>query len=216
MTPKRLYFLLIGLIGLLLVGLLAGTYGTNSLLISQAGKLTNLKAKNLALSQEQLGLSKAKEEVKKYSSLEQITQAIVPEDKDQALTVREIVNLANQFGVNLASINFPESSLGNTTAVSTTGVAPAGASSSESAANAKLNNLSQLTAVPKIPGVYELPITVAGDPNKPVTYSAFISFLTGLEHNRRTAQVSTISLAPSTTNPELLTFTLTLNEYIKP
>jgi len=49
-----------------------------------------------------------------------------------------------------------------------------------------------------------------------VQYASFINFLSALEHNRRTAQISAITLQPSTNNPNLLAFTLTLNEYIKP
>jgi hypothetical protein len=71
-------------------------------------------------------------------------------------------------------------------------------------------------AVPNIPGVYQLQITVEGDSSKPVQYNSFLNFLTALEHNRRTAQVSTVSIAPSASNPNLLSFTLTLEEYIKP
>jgi hypothetical protein len=150
MTPKRLYFLLIGLIGLLFVGLVAGTYGTNVLLTGQANKLTGLKAKSMALSQEQLGLSKAKEEVRKYSNLEEITQAIVPEDKDQAEAVREIVNIADQNGVALAAINFPASTLGTSTTPAASSSSSAGkpataptTSSTASSASAPLNALSQ-------------------------------------------------------------------------
>jgi len=221
-TPKRLYLLLIGLITLLFVGLAAGTYGINTLLATQAGKLTSLKAKSMALSQEQLGLKQAKEEVVKYSGLEQITQAVVPEDKDQAETVREIVNLAGQNNVNLAAINFPASTLGNTAAGTTTTTSATSSAAATKAATAgnsatsPLNNLSQLIAVPSIPGVYQLTIIVDGDPNQPVKYSSFLNFLTALEHNRRTAQVNAVSIAPSASNPNLFTFTLTLNEYIKP
>jgi hypothetical protein len=224
MSPKRLFFSFLGLLLLLLVGLVAGAYGTNSLLTTQANKLTNLKAEGMALSQEQLGLNKAKEEVKKYSDLEQITQTIVPEDKNQAEAVREIVNIANQNGVSLAAINFPASTLGTSTVASSSSTSSsASASAAADAANSiansadsPLNSLSQLTAVPKIPGVYQLQITVEGDSNKPVAYGAFLNFLTALEHNRRTAQVSAISIAPSTNDTSLFTFTLTLNEYIKP
>lgn len=227
MNPKRLYFLLIGILVLLFGGLVAGTYGTNSLLSTQADKLTGLKAKSMALTQEQLGLSKAKEEVKKYSGLEKITQAIVPEDKDQAEAVREIVNIAGQAGVNLAAINFPASTLGTSTSPTATASstasssaasssAAASAASAAASANSPLNKLSQLVAVKNIPGVYQLTITVESDSNRPVTYASFIKFLSAMEHNRRTAQVSTVSITPSTNNPSLLTFTLTLNEYIKP
>jgi len=217
MSSKRLYYLLIGLITVLFVGLLAGTYGANSLLSNQADKLTALKAKSMALTEEQLTLNEAKKDVQKYASLEQIAQTVVPEDKDQAEAVREITNIAAASGVSLASINFPASTLGTSTDVTSTSSTGAAATAPAiSSANSPTDRLSQLVPVKDIPGVYELQITVAGDPNKPVAYNQFLDFLTALEYNRRTAQVSTITLAPSATNDSLLTFSLTLNEYIKP
>jgi hypothetical protein len=218
MNSKRLYLVLIGVIGLLFVAMLAGVYGANSLLSSRALKLTDLKAKSMALDRERISLIKAKQDVKKYSELHTITQSVVPEDKNQAEAVREIVKIAAANNISLAAINFPASSLGNITAATTTpapAVAPPSTAAS-SAASAKASALSQLLAVKNIPGVYQLIITVQGEPTHPVPYNKFISFLSDLEHNRRTAQVSTITIQPDPNNQNLLTFTLGLNEYIKP
>ena len=217
MSPsKRLNLALIGVIGLLLAGLAGGAYGANTLLSSRAAKLTNLKAKSLALAQEQLSLVNAKKDIKTYAGLEQIARAVVPEDKDQAEAAREIVNIAGANGVSLAAINFPASTLGTSSsgnAAATTTTPSAGTAAN---ANSSVNKFSQLLPVKNIPGVYDLQIVVRGDPNQPVQYNAFINFLGALEHNRRTAQISTITLQPNSTNPNLLTFSLTLNEYIKP
>jgi len=221
LPSKRLYFILLAIIGLLVAGLAAGAYGANNLLDSQANTLLSLKAKSQALDQEQLSLAGAKKEVKTYSSLEQTVQTIVPEDKDQAEAVREIVDIAAANNVSLAAINFPASTLGSTTPGTANGVgATSSAGTTTTPAAVNLNSstikLSQLVPVANIPGVYDLQITLQGDPNKPVQYTSFINFLSALEHNRRTAQISAITLQPSTNNPDLLTFTLTLNEYIKP
>lgn len=216
MTAKRAYLLQLAVLGLLFVGLIAGTYGASQLLTSHAAKLTSLKAKDQALSQEQLSLINAQKEVKKYSNLNAIATAIVPQDKDQAEAVREIVNLAASYNVKLAAISFPASTLGNGPTASTTGATAPSAATTGNNVNSTANATSQLQAVKNIPGVYDLQITVTGDPNQPAQYTAFINFLSALEHNRRTAQISTITLQPSTTNPALLSFSLTLNEYIKP
>lgn len=213
-STKRLYFLLIAAIGLMLVGLAGGAYGANNLLASQADKLTNLKAKSLALDQEQQGFLKAKKDIKTYANLEKIAQAVVPEDKDQAQTVREIVNIAAANGVKLSAINFPASSLGGTGVQSSQGVASS--STVKTSTSTGGGKLSQLVPVKNIPGVYNLLITVQSDSNSPVDYSSFISFLDALEHNRRTAEISTVTLQPNAANRNLLNFTLTLNEYIKP
>jgi hypothetical protein len=210
MSSKRFYLGMLIIVALLLVGLVGVTYEVNSVLATRANKLVGLKAKDQALSAEQTSLTRAKKDISKYSALAQIAKSVVPQDKDQAQAVREIVNIAGSSGLSLASIAFPASTLGSTQA----GVQPSGssASSTSSAATA----LSQLKAVSGIPGVYELDITIASDPNKPVPFNQFIGFLQGLEQNRRTSQVSAISINPDAQNNALLSFTLTLQEYIKP
>lgn len=214
MTNKRLYYLLIGIVTLLFVGLIAGTYGANKMLTSKAATLTDLKAKSKASKQEQASLIKAKEEVRTYSGLLKITRAIVPEDKDQAAAVREIVNIAAANGVSLGSISFPTSTLGNS--ITAPSSAPAAANASAKPAVQTSAVPSQLQPVKSIPGVYQLLITVQGDSSKPVRYSQFVNFLAALERNRRTAQVSSITIEPKADNRNNLTFTLSLNEYIKP
>lgn len=217
MNSKRLYFVLLGVIGLLCIGLLAGAYGANSLLASQANKLTALKAKSLAAAQEQHSLIKAKKDIQKYGDLEKIAQTVVPQDKNQAEAVREIVNIAASSGVSLAAINFPSSTLGTTVIGSGAGATtPAPTAAAPAAGSAKTAGLSQLQPVKNIPGVYQLLITVEGDTTHPVPYNKLISFLSDLEHNRRTAQVSTINLQPTAGDRSQLTFTLSLSEYIKP
>ena len=217
MNSKRLYYLLIGLLVLMAIGLLAGAYGANAVLSARAKQLTGLKAKNQALSREQVSLAAAKTNVQKYSDLEKIAESVVPQDKNQAETVRQIVNIASTNGVTLSAINFPASSLGNNVAANSVGVgAPTQATSGAASASSGSGKLSQLLPVKNIPGVYVLPITVQSDTSKPVSYNSFINFLNALEHNRRTALISGVTLQPSPANPNLLTFTLTLNEYLKP
>lgn len=220
MTSKRLHLVLLIALGLLLIGLVGGVYGTNKLLGGQADKLLGLKAKDQALSQEQLTLNQAKKDIKTYEGLNKIAQAVVPQDKNQAEAVQEIVNIAAENGVALSSINFPASSLGllpngtNSTSGSS-GTASGTAATPAAGANSRANSLSQLTPVKNIPGVYELPITISNAPNF-VQYDKFISFLSDLEHNRRTAQVQSITIQPNVQNRNQLTFNLTLSEYIKP
>lgn len=204
MTSKRLHLIMTAVLGLLFVTLVFGVYAINSSLGAEADKLVILKAKSRALSQEQLSLQASKKNIEKYAELEKIAKAVVPEDKNQAAAVREIVNIAAANNVKLASITFPASTLGS------------GADGKPATTSDAVATLSQLQPVKNIPGVYQLPITVSGDPNQPVQYTRFISFLDALEKNRRTAQVSTIALQPDPGNRNLLTFTLTLNEYIKP
>ncbi len=201
MSSKHLFYGMLAIIGLLVVGLIMGAYGADKLLLNQSKQLVSDKLQTSVLSQEQNELIQAKQDINKYQSLANITQTIVPQDKDQAETVLQIVNLAKANGVSLGSITFPSSSLGQ--AVGTP-------------SKSLTLNLSQLTPVTGIPGVYNLQLIITSDSTAPVPYSSFINFLSALENNRRTALISEISVQPNTKNRNTVTFTLTLDEYIKP
>lgn len=219
MSSKQVHKLLTGVLVCLLICLLGGAYGANKLLGTQSNKLVALKSKNQALQQEQINLDLAKKDIKTYGELNKIAEAVVPQDKDQAEAVREIVNISAANGVVLSSITFPASTLGNlpTGGVpsASSGTASGTSGAASASGNTKANTLSQLTPVPSIPGVYQLPITIKSDTDHPVLYASFINFLSDMEHNRRTSQVQSIELQPSS-NPDLVNFTLILNEYIKP
>lgn len=212
MNSKRLHLILLVTIALVCVGLIASTVQINKMLGAEAKTLVGLKAKSQALAQEQVRLQQSKRQIQDYTELEKITKAIVPEDKSQAETVREIVNIAAANGVKLGSITFPASTLGSNVKPATPGSTPSPAPTG----GGKSAALSQLQAVPSIPGVYLMPITITSDTNSPVSYNRFLEFLIDLENNRRTAQVSTITLQPDSKNPNVLTFSLSLNKYIKP
>jgi Tfp pilus assembly protein PilO len=214
MNSKRLHTALLAVLALLFIAMLGGTYGANKLLAAQADKLKAQKAKSQALDRERVSIEKAKQDIKKYSGLNKIAKAVVPQDKNQAEAVREIVNIAAANGVTLASVTFPASTLGNLPS-GTPASAGSQAAKPAPSSSSPADKLSQLTAVKNIPGVYQLPITIKSDKN-PVVYDRFISFLSDIEHNRRTAQVESITLSPDTNDSNLVTFELTLSEYIKP
>lgn len=57
----------------------------------------------------------AKKDVEKYAYLNEIINSALPQDKDQARTVREIFLLAKQAGITIKSVQFPSSTLGAVT-----------------------------------------------------------------------------------------------------
>lgn len=207
MNTKRAFWLMSGLV-VLLSGLAIGSAVMGNLLLQkQASKLYDLKLQNKVLDEEQLALLQANKDVQKYTELEQIAKTIVPQDKDQAKAVREIVKIASDSGVTLKSVTFPSSTLGQSA------IKTPGATSSPKVVTPPLT---QVKVVEGIPGVYSMEITVTSDDTRPVPYSNFLKFLTKLEQNRRTAQVSTISIQPNTKAADSLSFTITVNVYIKP
>src|SRR5665213_2037617 len=112
MSSKRVYYLIIGLIVLLFIGILGGAYGINSLLQSRSGKVVLLKSTLAGLDQQQLELTKAKKDISSYTSLDNIAKVVVPQNKNQAEAVRQIVALASANGIFLDSMSFPSSTLG--------------------------------------------------------------------------------------------------------
>src|SRR6185437_14729873 len=103
MTSKRLYFVLIASVCLLVVGLFGGVYGADKLLSAQSSRLVSNRLQTQVLGDEQQQLARAKSDIKKYQDLATVAASVVPEDKDQAQTVREIVNIAQTNGVALSS-----------------------------------------------------------------------------------------------------------------
>ena len=185
---------------LLGVGLLASGVFANKLLTQKSAELSKLKAKSQVISDLQIALKKDKADIVKYKELNDIARAVVPQDKNQAQTIGEIVKMANDSGINkLTSITFPASTLGSGGAV-----------------KAEPGTLTQVTPVKGISGVYILPITISQDASHTVEYKQFIAFLRKLENNRRTAQVASISIQPDVKDPNLISFNLVVNEYIKP
>ncbi len=200
MTPKKLYYLLLVCLALTIAGLLSSGFIANGLLTKKAATLSKLKAEVENQSDLQVALSRNKRELRTYEPLNQVAKAIVPQEKDQAITVREISRMATESNIQkLSSITFPASSLGGTSASS----------------SAPGNKLSQLTPIKGLSGVSLLPITVSLSSSTPTTYGDFISFLSKLEQNRRTAQVTSINITPDASDPSRISFTLVINKYVK-
>ncbi|HTE22154.1 MAG TPA: hypothetical protein VK674_03870 [Candidatus Limnocylindria bacterium] len=202
---KKVFYGLLGLLILVLLGAGASTvYGTK-MLKKTGQELLDLKLQNTVLDREEASLAQAKKDIEKYSDLEQVAKSIVPQEKDQARTVREIVSLARQSGVSLSTITFPESTLGQKPTAakkgSKTPAAPAGTT--------------QLLPVTGLTGVYAMEIAVESDKAKPITYPQLLDFLKRLEQNRRTSHVTNLSIQPDEEDRNLVTFSLKVNAYIK-
>ncbi len=214
MNPKKVFYIMIGALGLLGLLVIATIVFGDILLKKQSLKLMSLKLDNQIIESQQTSLVQAKKDIDKYSELRDIAKQIVPQDKDQARATREIVNIASQAGIKIASIGFPASTLGqpvpkaaapaNDTTESTKPTAPAAPP------------VTQTKPVEGIKNLLQIDIVITSDTAKPATYPMLIDFLSRLEQNRRTAHVSNISIQPDATNHNLLNFTLTLTLYIKP
>jgi len=214
MNSRRVFFIMIVIFALLVAALFGTVALSNNFLKAQSDKLVAAKLDQQSLNEQQSALIKAKKDLEKYSELKDIARAIVPQDKDQAKAVREIVQLADESGVSIESITFDDSSLGQKAA------APAASSENKTetaAAKPTATPVTQAKPVPGISGVYSIPITIISTKNNN-QFSNFINFLSKLENNRRTAHVEKVSITPGTTPSgfEYINFSLTVSIFVKP
>lgn len=205
MNSRTLFYLLLASVFVINASGVAAFVWGNKMLTIENNKLTQLKVEAGTLETVQRSLVTAKKDIETYSPIEQIVKTVVPQEKDQAKTVREIIKLAEESNIAIASITFPSSNLG----AKAVGGAPL------PSAGGAAGTITQTQKVEGISNLERLEINVGSESSKPVLFTEFVSFLERLEQNRRTAQVSSISIQPDKTNRNRLTFTLILNVYIK-
>ncbi len=209
MNSKRFYYLMIGVQVLLAGAVLAGAVLGDNMLQKQTDKLVSLKLDSKVLDEQQSALIQANKDIIKYADLEKIAKTIVPQDKDQARVVRQIISYAGEDHIPIQNISFPSSTLGQVQPKATTGTSSTPVPTVQAP-------VSQLKAVSGLSGVYQMEITMQSDTTKPVAFSQLSNFLTKLENNRRTAQVTSINVTPDPKNRKLVTFSLVVSVYVKP
>lgn len=212
MNAKRFSYIMIFVVALLGCLVVALAVLGETIFQKQSQKLSDLKAQNMAIKDQEVSLAQAKKDMEKYNQLDEIAKAIVPQDKDQARTIREINAIAGASGIRLQQINFDTSNLGQAAPKKPAGTEGESAPSTNTSATP---SISQVKPVAGISGVYSLEITVSSGEGNPVSYQKFLQFLEKLESNRRTAHVSQITVTP-TENKSAVTFSLVINAYLKP
>lgn len=196
MNSRRLSHILVGALILLITLSFVSTYLGRQMLVEKSEKLRKLRAEISADEQQERSLIEAKEEIAENVTLASVAKSIVPQEKDQARTVRELITIAESVGVTISSISFPSSELGNS--------------------KQKNNAPTQLQEIEDIPGLSRLQVSVTVD--EPIPYDTVLDFLERLEQNRRTSAISSVIINPTTDAQSLQTlldFELILQVYIK-
>ena len=215
LNSRRLRLVLIGGLLLSVVAFLAIAFFGLGLLSTKSQKIVDLKVQTETADAQLANLESSKKQIEKYSYFKDVAKTVIPSDKDQAESVLEIFQMADASGIAIQSITFPASTLGLTT--STTTATQQDATSSSSTRSA----LSQAKPVTGIPGLYSLELTITPDygntvpADKQITYDKMLAFLNRIENNRHTAQITQVNIQPPTNN-QSLSFSLTVNIFIKP
>lgn len=220
MSSKKVFWAMCGLFSILVIGFFVSIVYGNSVLKNSAGDLLDLKIKNRILNEQQTALAKAKNDLEKYKDFDTIAKTVVPQDKDQAKAVREIIKIASQSGIEIESFAFPASDLGSSSsgAPKANQNPDAPKSANEKNTSVAKSPVTQAVPVPGVSGVYSLEMSIiqgGADDAATATFTQLITFLKLLENNRRTAQVTQIRIDPVGNSP-YLQFTLTINIFVKP
>lgn len=216
---KRLKYILLGTLALLVVAFVALFVFGMSMISKKSQKMVDLKLQNKVAQAQLDSLSLAKAEIEQFSYFKEVAKDVIPDDKDQAQAVLDIVRFARESGILIQSITFPTSNLGPGANTAT----PTGGSASATTASPS-TAISQAKPVPDIKGLYSLELTITPEsgPTLPakdkITYDKMLDFLRKIERNRRTAQITQVNVQPQTTDSsgEYVSFSLIVNIFIKP
>lgn len=226
MNNKKARNLLLGMLGLAIMLFIAISIIGASMLSKKSQEMVSLKVKSANIDSQLINLAQAKKDVEKYKSFNDIAASVIPKDKNQVQAIADIFQIAKESGISLQSVTFPTSNLGaNKPAVPSGASVGSSGNQTATAATPTQSAISQAKPFSAVPGLFSLELTVTpqvGDtlsPDQQVTFSEFITFLSAIENNRRTAQITRVSIQPISTNSnasDLINFTLTLNVFIKP
>lgn len=222
MNSQKFRLVLLGVFGACVIAFLALCVLGLSALGNESKKVVDLKLKNQTADSQLTNLAVSKQEVEKYSYFKTVASTVIPNDKNQAEAVLEIFQLADQSGINIQSITFPTSSLGLKTGAP---VAPSTTSPSSSSPIVPSTQkiISQSTPVTGIPGLYSVQLTITPESGsqlsteRQVTYPKMLDFLSRIENNRRTAQITQVNIQPlGGSGGSQINFSLIVNIFIKP
>jgi hypothetical protein len=213
MSPKKVYFAMIGVFVLLSIMTVATVGYGNDLLQKKGDELMQQKLDNATLESQQLALARAKSDIRKYEQQEEVAKNIVPREKNQAHTINELVALSRAANVQLSNISFPSSNLGQV--APRPAATPSEDGETPAAAAPKPPSETQVTPVKGLKDVYQLDVTIQSDNSRPSRYTDLLNFLSMLESRPFIGQVSSVTIQPTSDDRSQVNFTIILSVYIK-
>lgn len=188
MTPKKAFFVMLGVLALVMLVTAAGVYFGDSYLVKRSESISDLRADDEILNTALLSAQTTRDELQKYSYIDQIAAEVLPGAKNQSEILLIIDDIGRQAGVNVDRYSF----------VSTSG---------------NPGDLTQTEPLKGVPGILVFPINVTFD----ATYNQLIQWLNLAEENQRKMQIESITIAPASGDESGNVFgvNLTINAFVE-
>lgn len=180
------------LIIVLSIGSIIGAnYWGNSQLKAKSATISDLIADKDISQDKIISLQKAKNDAENLDSTIQLLDRLLPKNKQQEELIADIIY----------------------TATSEAGIPFSNVSSFSFSGSSEPDSLSGTVASKDNPGVYEYPFTL--QINK-ISYATMLTLLSEIETNGRIVQVDDIQISPDSSDPSLLSISLSTKAYLKP
>lgn len=189
--PKKVFIVMLSALvaSVLLTG--GGLYMADRYLADQAETISDLRADDEILSVDLINSQRMREELKKYSYLDEVSDEILPDTKNQSEAILLINTMGKDAGINIDSYSF----------ISTVD---------------KPGDKTQTEQLKDAPDILTFPITVKFTSS----YSQIISWLELAEKNQRKMQVSSVNITPSLDDdgniiPSRFVSSIVVNAYVE-
>jgi hypothetical protein len=215
MNAKRFYYISLGAVAVLVLLLGGSIYYMNQFLQKGSDELVQAKLASRVDEEREKYYLQAKKDLEKYKDISATLVKVLPKDKDQAKAVAEIGRIADESGIEIKQISFPSSTLGEKKAAATTTTTNT-TNSGSTTPTSSTPSVTQAKPVEGVTGVLGIDTQVQfiSTENKKLTYTQLITFLEKIEKNRRTMQVSSISITPK--NSDQIDAAISLRIFVKP
>lgn len=191
MTAKKFYYVLIAILILSLASIVGAFYIGNQQLQAESDRISELLADRDVTREKIVRLQKAQNDTEDLSEIESLLDNLLPREKQQDELIANIIYTAT------AEAGIPFNKI----------------SSFTFSGGDEPNDLSGTVVSETNPSVYEYPFSLQIEE---ITYETLLQLLREIEQNGRLVQVDNVQISPDTTDPNIVSATLSTKAFVKP
>lgn len=185
MKPKKAFYVMLAVLGLVVALTVLGVYVGDRYLAKQAEVISDLRAEDELQSTALINAQVTQDQLNKYEYIDLIAQEVLPGAKNQSEALLIINELGEKTGIKVDNYSF----------VTTTG---------------NPGDLTQTQALEGVSGILVFPISVQFD----ATYSQILTWLRLAEQNQRKMQIESISISPPGEDDSQYGVTVQINAFV--